>query len=494
LGVGYATGVKALTERRLSAILLILFIAVHASYFALGVRFDASPLASFWQNLDVELLRSDLARSLFYLHSQPPLWNLYLGVVLKLFSSHHTAAFAASAIACGFAFYLTLVSLIRRLGAGMVAAVVASTLFMASPSFVLHEQILFYASPLAAALTLSAVLLDEFLRRGRAWTAFAFYATLLFLATSWGLFHLCHLLIVTAGLVALAPDRRRWILGAGLPALVILASLYTKNLVVFGHFEPSTWIGMNVARITVRRLPREARERLIAARILSPVARVRPFAPLDAYPPAYAQATSDTGIACLREALKSTGQPNLNHLAYVAISEQYLRDSLAVVRHEPRAYLRGMAEAWLDYGSSTSDSSFLAPNSDRARLPGEVYDRVVYGRSPGLVLQRGDASYRVYWGLVLALPMAWLFGLRIALSRRQEASGFRILVLYLCFNIAWVAVVGNSMEVGENNRFRFTTDPLTLALLALMLCRAWESARRAAPVRSGAAKPVADNP
>ena len=189
--------------------LVLVFAAAHAVYYALGVRFDERPLTTFWQYLDVDLLRNDLSRSLFYLHSQPPVWNLYLGLVLKAFPAGHAVAFSLIALALGLALFLALVSLLRRLGASPLTAAAASTLFVLSPSFVLHEQMLFYASPLAMMLTLSAVLLDEFVRHGHPTAAFGFYATLLVLAGTWGLFHLIYLLVVTAGLLVLVPERRR---------------------------------------------------------------------------------------------------------------------------------------------------------------------------------------------------------------------------------------------------------------------------------------------
>lgn len=35
--------------------------------------------------------------------------------------------------------------------------------------------------------------------------------------------------------------------------------------------------------------------------------------------------------------------------------------------------------------------------------------------------------------------------------------------------VGWVALVGNSLDVGENNRFRFATDPLSLSLFGLLV-------------------------
>src|SRR5262249_12387935 len=45
---------------------------------ALGIRFDARPIEYFLQYLDVPLLKNQLLRSLYYLHSQPPGFNLFL--------------------------------------------------------------------------------------------------------------------------------------------------------------------------------------------------------------------------------------------------------------------------------------------------------------------------------------------------------------------------------------------------------------------------------
>ena len=47
-----------------------------------GLRFDAATL-DYWQVLDPQLLRTDLLRSVLFQHGQPPLFNIFLGVVLK---------------------------------------------------------------------------------------------------------------------------------------------------------------------------------------------------------------------------------------------------------------------------------------------------------------------------------------------------------------------------------------------------------------------------
>ena len=72
------------------ALIGILFFVSRVAYAKfLNVAFDATPLAYYVQYLDPRLLQEDLLRSLLNLHSQPPAFNLFLGLVLKAFPQLH---------------------------------------------------------------------------------------------------------------------------------------------------------------------------------------------------------------------------------------------------------------------------------------------------------------------------------------------------------------------------------------------------------------------
>lgn len=455
--------------------MLGLFAAVHACYFALGVRFDSTPLAWFWQYLDVALLRGRLAESLLYLHSQPPLFNLFLGIVLKLFPTRYGLAFEVLFHAFGVLLYLSLFFLMRRLGISTGIALLLSTLFMASPSFVLYEEWLCYSFPLTVVLVLSVLFLQGLIHRERAGPAVGLVLCLLVLCGTWDLFHLAYFVLVTCGLLLVLPDRRALLLRAAVPVLGVLLALYLKNFVLFGHFAPSTWLGMNLARITLQRAPPAERHRLASEGKISHLGQIMPFQPLSAYPARYAEVRGFEDVPSLRETTKSSGAPNLNHLGYVALADQYLKDSLALAWHYPEAYVTGVRTAWLYYFTPTSDMGLLAPNSDRLRLPIRLWDRFVYGESPIRVpLASGDRR-PLYLSLLVGLPVLFVISVRFALAREPAEDGAqherRLLVAYMCFNIFWVALLGNSVEVGENNRFRFTTDPLSTVLAGFALQR-----------------------
>jgi hypothetical protein len=77
--------IRVAEKWRWPLLLTAAFVISRIAYYRAGVRFDLSPLFGYWQYVDLDLLRHDLVRSVYYLHSQPPLFNLYLGLVVKVF-------------------------------------------------------------------------------------------------------------------------------------------------------------------------------------------------------------------------------------------------------------------------------------------------------------------------------------------------------------------------------------------------------------------------
>jgi hypothetical protein len=181
---------------------------------------------------------------------------------------------------------------------------------------------------------------------------------------------------------------------------------------------------------------------------------------------------------------KTTGGPNYNHAAYIRISDELLRDSLWVLRHRPRLYLASVREGWRVYFRSPADLRFLgAENLGAVQPASDLYDALFFLRRPGPGAEDDARAPARYWGLIVGLPVIFALGLAAALGRgpgRRLDRSPRLLAAFLCFNIAYVAVVGNSLELGENNRFRFETDPLSVCLLGLALQGALDAIRRRA--------------
>jgi hypothetical protein len=450
------------------------------AYAAAGIRFDMSPLSGFWQFLDPALLRHDLLRSCFYLHSQPPLYNLFVGAILQAFPGSESQALQFVYLLGSFLLCASVLLLQMRLGVSRSVAFIVAFLFAVSPSCVLYENLLFYTLPTALMLALSAVLLREVVRRAGTWSIACFLGCVLTLAMMRSVFHLPYVIVVVGGLaVACRRGRKRIIILAILPVL-LLVGLSAKNLVLFGGFESSSWMGMNLWSTTGRNLSADVREQLVADGRLSAVSLVPRFSPLRSYPAEYTDVEGFESVAALRDIKKSTGSNNFNHLAYVGISHQYLKDALYVASHHPRALCVGVSRACFQYSKSSSEDASLSANRSKLRAVADLYDRLFYGRLPcdlssvrGLPIYDRGRCHSVFAFLLLALPLLVLYALRLSRSQvgRGLDRGQRVLMLYLCFNIVYVAAVGNLFEVGENNRFRFVTDPLHLVLLGLFVHR-----------------------
>jgi hypothetical protein len=445
------------------------FAAAHAFYYAIGGRFDAAPLKWYWQFVDPVLLRQRLIASVFYLHSQPPLYNLFLGAVLKVFPRQYASAFQVVYLLFGLGLLFCLFRLQVKLGVGRVVAIIVSAAFVASPPFFLYEHWLFYTFPLAALVTAAALLFYEVLSAGRTWAVAA--------------------LVVVVAVIAFGPRRirRRVVLIAAAP-FILLLSLHVKNYAWFGELHLSSWSGMYLWQISGENLTPRETEILKAEGEMSPVFPVPAFSDLSAYPDSYRRPTRYEDVPVLADPKKSSDCMNLHHIAYVSISKDYLHDSLRVMRRFPRAYLRGLAKSWYvyfkassgDMGGYTILGHVLKPG--KVAVVTEAFERVFFlkttwrrfltkvcGETPGTVWL---TAYPV---LLVVLPLLAIYGIRLSGNKGAAAAGLsreqRLTVAFICGHIVYVCVAANMCAYAENNRMRFVTDPFFLTLAALFAHR-----------------------
>jgi len=454
----------------------VAFLASRALYILSGIRFDAAPLGWYWQYLDEELLKNDLLHSLLYLHSQPPLFNLFLGLVLKVGGENATLVLQIAYMAMGLVLYWSVFSVQVGLGIGRSTAFLTSTVFALSPSCVLYENWLFYTYPLATLLCLSALCLGASLRNRGSPYFFGFFLLLFVIGGIRSIFHYSYFLVVGCCLVAICRDRRRQILFAAALPCALLLSLFSKNLVVFGSFSTSSWMGMNAWTMSTRNIPFDLRERLVQQGKLSDLSLIGRFSPSDAYPAEFFEVEERfRGIPAVAHEKKTNGRSNFNHVGYIAVSEQYMQDAIRGLLDYPAYFFVGLARSSVAYFKSTSD--YVPLEGNRLQIPciRKLYNYLLYAKLPydlsrieGLPIY-SDRSHYLYLSLLLGLPLLILYGVWIAFFGKHLDENGRIVTAYLVFNIAFVAVIGNLFEAGENHRFRFLTDPMYVIILSLFI-------------------------
>jgi hypothetical protein len=426
---------------------------------AFGLRFDGAVLG-YWQVLDLPLLRDDLLRSLFYLHSQPPLFNLALGLVLKWSpESLVPAVFEAAFVAWGYLGIVGIHALLVELGAPRRAALAAALVQTLSTTWLVYESWLFYTLPTAVLVTWAAVWLAR-AARGRAGAAVAFAAAVAALswtrATYQPAWVVASLAILLVAVRTCAPRVRGWAWRSSCVALVLALALPVKNGLLVGSFTSSTWLGMSLARLTTERLDEPTREAWIGTGELDPVARVRGFSRLSEYPVELQALPPGTpNHPALVAPTKSDGSPNLNHAAYVRIGRAYQHAALVVLRRLPGLYLDRVRRAFVTWLRPPTDYILVVPQREALGAWDRLHSR--------LLLWSSQERRRAGPTLVL-LPAAALFLAALLWHPAARRRELLLLVAFPVLTVLWNLLVGNLAEVEENNRFRVEVEGLMVAL------------------------------
>jgi hypothetical protein len=445
------------------------FLVSRLFYIRAGLKFDNTPPRYFYQFIDPLLLKERLVESLWYLHSQPPLFNILTGLLYQQFSPQ-SRIYHYLFLVLGLVFSLVLYWLGIRLGLKPWVSALLAVWFAVSPAAVMYEHLYFYTYPVTFLLVLSAVALSRFMETESFWWGFGFFSLIASLCLTWALFHLAWMLAVVALVGVFYRDYRRLILISLLPVLIV-SGWYTKNYVLFGSFGASSWMGMNLSHVTFLSplTPQSVREELIDQGVLSAYPVTEAFRSTEEYR-GFMLVPPKRGIPVLDEPLKSTEAINFNHAFYIELSGRMLRDALSFIRTRPDLYLASVKQGFSIYFHSSSDYLLL---KDKPAPRFEAWwDRVFYGQqSPyGEDPQaRWDADPKYLgWGLVIAYAVAAVYGSGLTVANTRLSDTIVTTVAFMTFTLLYFTFLANFTDLGENNRFRFTLDPFVLLLVGFV--------------------------
>lgn len=470
-------------------LILIFFISSRILYVYAGGRFDSAPLDFFWQYLDPALLRENLVESLVYLHAQPPLFNLFLGIWLKLFGESAYYGFWGTFVMLSLAVYVSMYLLLLGFGISSKVSLALTTFYMVSPTAIGYENWLFYTWPVAVLLLVSALSLRKYLDRGTISQGFVFFSLICAVALIRSAFHLIWLIVVLLGLLIIRASLwKRTLAGAALPILIVLA-VYAKNYLLFSSFSASSWMWLNLSKMTVLALPEAEKAVLLKAGILSPAVQRDAF---DS-PEEYAEVLSPPppfGIEVLDQFHKSTGAVNMNHRIYLALSELRKREDLYVLKNYPAVYGRSVLDALLIFTEPAT--YFVRQNISKIEIFEKIYNVILYGQIPWFTsntrINMGDNSkgaYNVYLEDIGFLVIFGFVGVTlsgmICLSRclkKACMSTADAVYLYIWMTIIYVVITASLFEIGENYRFRVMIEPLLFVSVVVGVSRSFVWIRR----------------
>lgn len=478
------------------ALPVVTAVAVGVTMVSSGAGLDRRYLAVSWQLVDLPVLRDDPFGSVWNLHTQPPLFNLVVGAVLRWSPAPPIGTLFVLYIGCLAVTGLVLADLLRRwrvpsLAAGAVAAL---ALVVTGPLVTVAGGS--YEVPVAALLATALWLAHRYLEAPSPALLIGLSATLTAVVMTRSLFHPAWALAALALVAVARPVPWRTVFVAVALPLLVVGGWMAKNEAVVGEATLSSWVGFNLQRGVTATFDRSVVEDAVADGAVTPLALEHPFQSLDAYPEAADCRTGDRhpALATRPKSDLPFEVANFNDPCYLPLYEESRTNATTLLRREPAQYLARRDEAlvftfrtnplgyaepggtlagptqpertWMDAVSSV----VLLPvtttvSSDGWNLPIQTLDDDDVDVSLALVLGFLVVVARGLWALVTLARAGW----RQRATRWSSAEVTWVLVASM---VGMAVVVSGLVELGENDRFRATVDPFLVALPLGLAARA----------------------
>jgi len=444
-------------------VLVIFFILSRGLVALAHIAMDDTALYRYWQYLDVFTLQHHLLRGVWYDHTQPPLFNLFLGVVLKTAGTNAPIAFQALFKIFTLANALLLLAILKKVTRHSYLPLLISLLYLLSPATIIFENELFYTSFITLLLLISVRNLLH-LEDHITWRHTAgLFIPLVLVCLTRSMYHIVWLLVLSA-LIWIWHRKKsnaRILLLGSLLSLLLTSSWYIKNYFIFHQFSTSTWMGMNMARNVFHDA---------TVTDSSNIASIEPFSRISAYrhflPPGYGRRYTGLNDRDLLHEWKNDSFINEKHVGYIEISRQYSAASKKTIRSHPAAYMMNVLQSAIIYFAPATRYPTTEYLSERMAWYDVVYSFNLSHFAHGKQQRRIALTLSAIPKFILyLLVFSWL--IRETIRRKQVPGG--LLTLFITCIIAYIFAVSSLFEHYENMRFRYEVEPLFLILLAICI-------------------------
>ncbi len=429
---------------------------------ALGLDICADPARNswdfFWQALPMDAMVTGFWSSLWNLHAQPPLFNVFGFLLHAVFGAHFLQAMQYIYIVLGALLSGACYPVLAHLTRCRWLALVVALLLALNPPLFLYEAFILYTLPEAFLVVLAVLTVLWHRRTGSVAALAALMLVMNVLVLFRSVYNLALLVPVTLFALVLAGPRWPRMLALAVVMSLPAAAWYGKNYAKFGFFGASSWMGSNLWRIVTPNYDPPHLQALAAAGVLDPAAvELRYFDPPAAFQKYGFNATSSVPV------LARNDYHNIN---MVAIARMHQRNAMVMIRRDPAHYLGNAWEAYQRFCSPSYETKFVLFNYRRMPASHLRVAEFFYGTPLMARLSQawGLQAYSLYFFLI---PLS-LIGLAlhaIARCRLRPAAWVGYLrenaVLVFCASLlAYVALIGSFLEYGENCRFKFPVEPL----------------------------------
>ena len=359
-----------ITARKQALIIIAGFAFSRILALLLGLHMSSRPLYMYWQYLDLDTLNNHLLAGIWYDHAQPPVFNLFLGIILKIAGAHSIFLFAGIIKFVSLANGLLIFFILKKLTLKSYVPLIAAFIYLLSPATLIYECELFYTTSVSFLLLVSVYSLIQFSQSGRFWPVFGIFFSLVLLCLMRSLYHIFWLFLIAVSLLFYFRKKEyvRLIILSSLFSLILVGSWYVKNKIIFGKFTTSTWLGMNMARNVFHDNEVVDSSRIEAYEPFSKISVYRKF--LD---PRYEESYKGLNDRDLLLEMKNDSFINETEVSYIPVSDLYREASLKYIRAHPVAYAKNVIQSAILYFSPATTYSLSVQQSVEIKIYDVVY-------------------------------------------------------------------------------------------------------------------------
>ncbi len=450
------------TSRRALKIIFMVYVGIRILWYFL-CPMDWSLVYWRWQTLDLSELRGNLFQALVSCHQQPPLWNLFIGLNVKIFPDPWGAVpiqieYAAMSF---YAFWL-LVSILRRSIENRIVVLVAMVLYSILPAVLYSESWLTYTFPILFLLLLACKFMLDYVLEGRFRSLVLCSLVMSVIVLSRAFFHVVAWLVPCL-LILLAVARRK---GHILKSFVTVSLLtitaaipYFSNFIKYGIFAGSTWQGSNMHH-TLHYVTKGEMECLFDKGKISEIAMKSEFPVNMSEWRSLLDDTPRTGIPILDKEDKASvhpsreSYPNMNNRIVPIISRAHGDCWRQAIMAYPSKYLTSVANALFMFFSEELDLYFDKANAWFPQTSDPLSVKIIK-----------IIRYLCVPIVVFLFFLCAVLGCLFSLKKRKT----RLFALFCLINLVYVCSVSCLFELGEELIMRVPSEPFWVMGIALFL-------------------------
>jgi len=440
-----------------------------------------------WQIMDYESLRFNLLESLYYLHSQPPLFNFLIGIFVKLFPTHYNYVIATIYMGLTIALSIMLFEIFIFFKLPKNLSFLLAAIYLILPETILYEHWLHYTWLDTVLLVTSVYLLIRYIESNKSIYLLLFFIDIASLMLIRSLFHIIYLIGLVAILIFFKKfDYKKILLFASIPFILVMA-VYLKNYYLFGFFGSSSWLGMSLSKVAIfsllddyslkkfiqtpysveknevdKRLHKLYLEGKIGSAILT-----GDYKSLNKYDRKYLKPLPQkfSKIHILKDANKYSGYRNFNQYNYIGISKEMKRDSIYLIKHHLIGYVNIITRGIIQYMKPSWDYHMIKNDTKVLKNYIKLFELYYLGGK----LKSQSGIYGMF--SFLLIPIALLISLIYAIYLLFKQNRYTLVTTVIIYNIIYALGVSIAVEIGELNRMRVMIDPLLYILSIVAIYR-----------------------